>query len=82
MQQWRVTVGVSRSEGAEGYPVYGVQVTLSDGTVWGWPDVDVDRAVAERLVGRLQAAQPAVCHFRDLVLDYIQEMGEIGEKIP
>ena len=74
MQQWTVTEGVSYSEGAEGYPVYGVQVTLPDGSTWGWPDVDVERAVAERLVCRLQALQPEACHFRELVLDYIQEM--------
>lgn len=74
MQQWTVTDGVSSSEGAEGYPVYGVQVTLPDGTVWGWPDVDVDRAVAQGLACRLQALQPEACHFRELVLDYIEEM--------
>ena len=74
MQQWTVTEGISRSEGAEGYPVYGVQVTLPDGSTWGWPDVDVDVAVVERLACRLQALQPERCHFRELVLDYIQEM--------
>ena len=73
MQRWTVTSGISDSDGAEGYPVYGVQVTLPDGGVWSWPDVDVDRCVAERLAHRLQAIQPSPCHFRDLVLDYIEE---------
>ena len=73
MQCWTVTSGISDSDGAEGYPVYGVQVTLPDGGVWAWPDVDVDRGIAERLARRLQELQPATCHFRDLVLDYIEE---------
>ena len=73
MQRWTVTSGISDSDGAEGYPVYGVQVTLPDGGVWAWPDVDVDRSVVEGLVRRLQAIQPSTCHFRDLVLDYIEE---------
>ena len=82
MQRWTVTEGVSSSEGAEGYPVYGVQVTLPDGTEWGYPDVDVERAVAEQLAHRLQALQPEACHFRDLVLDYIEEMAGNCEKTP
>lgn len=77
MQQWTITVGVSDSDGAEGYPVYGVQATLPDGTVWAWPDVDMDPAVVRRLVSRLQELQPEACHFRDLVLDYIEEMAGI-----
>lgn len=74
MQQWTVVDSMCQSDGAEGYPVYGVQVTLPDGRVWVWADVDVDRAVAEALARRLQALQPSFCHFQDLVLDYIEEM--------
>ena len=77
MQQWTVTEGVCDSEGAEGYPVYGVQVTLPDGSTWVWSDVDVERSVVERLARRLQELQPEACHFRELVLDYIQEMAGI-----
>ena len=76
MQIWRVTQGVCRTHGAEGYPVYGVEVTLADGSVWAWEDVDVDRAAAERLACRLQHLQPAPCHFVDLVLDFIEEQAQ------
>ena len=33
MQMWRVTQGVCRTDGAEGCPVYGVQVALPDAHV-------------------------------------------------
>ena len=74
MQQWRMTRGVSDTPGAEGYPTYGVAVTLPDGSEWRWEDVDVDPAVAQTLCRRLQRTQPESCHFRDLVLDFIEEM--------
>ena len=74
MQRWRVIKGVSDTPGAEGHPVYGVAVTLPDGGAWRWADVDVDPAAAQALCHRLQAIQPAPCHFRDLVLDFIEEM--------
>ena len=74
MQQWRVTEGVSVTDGAVGCLVYGVAVALTDGGEWRWADVDTDRVVAQRLVERLQSAQPAPCHFEDLVRDFIEEM--------
>lgn len=74
MQQWSVIEGECATAGAEGYPVYGVAVTLADGGVWSWADVDTDRRVAEVLACRLQAAQPERCLFEDLVLDFIEEM--------
>lgn len=74
MQLWRVTEGIIQTDGAEGYPTYGVAVTLPDGDSWIWPDVDTHRGVAEALVSRLQATQPEVCHFEDMVLDFIEEM--------
>ena len=74
MQLWSVIEGECETEGAEGYPVYGVQVTLSDGRRWTWADVDVDYAVVAMLASRLQALQPAVCHFEELVQDFIEEM--------
>lgn len=74
MQLWCVIEGVCETQGAEGYPVYGVQVTLPNGGVWTWADVDTDPAVVAVLVNRLQAIQPAACHFRDVVLDFIEEM--------
>lgn len=74
MQQWRVISGVCRTEGAEGHPVYGVAAVLADGTEWIWEDVDPDPVAAQRLCDRLQALQPEDCHFRDLILDYIEEM--------
>ncbi|MBR2319799.1 MAG: hypothetical protein IKA50_03315 [Clostridia bacterium] len=74
MQWWSVIEGKCESEGAIAFPTYGVQVTMEDGGVWSWADVDVDRRVVELLVGRLQAIQPERCHFEDLVLDFIEEM--------
>ena len=74
MQLWSVIEGKCETQGAEGYPVFGVRVTLPDGGGWVWADVDVNPAVAEMLAARLQAIQPAPCHFEDLVLDFIEEM--------
>lgn len=74
MQIWRVIEGACATHGAEGYPVYGVQVTLPSGEVWSWADVDTDPAVVAVLVKRLQEIQPAACHFEDVVLDFIEEM--------
>ena len=55
-------------------PTFGVEVTLPDGSVWSWADVDTDRRVVQVLCCRLQVAQPEACHFRELVLDFIEEM--------
>ena len=74
MQLWSVIVGKCGTDGAEDYPVYGVQVTLEDGSEWAWADVDVDRRVVARLADRLQAIQPDPCHFKDMVLDFIEDM--------
>ena len=74
MQIWRVTQGVCRTDGAEGCPVFGVQATLPDGTLWSWADVDTDRSAVQWLAERLQRAQPEPCLFEDLVLDFIEEM--------
>ena len=74
MQYWRMTEGWCVTPGAEGYPAYGVAVTLPDGGVWEWVDVDTDPAAVEELVSRLQSTQPEACHFRDMVLDFIEEM--------
>ena len=74
MQQWRVIEGVCATDGAEGFPVYGVAVTLPDGIEWSWIDVDTDRRVAQRLADRLQSVQPERCHFEELALDFIEEM--------
>lgn len=76
MQYWEITIGESETDGAVGYPVFGVRVTLEDGGVWAWPDVDTDRAVVAELVRRLQITQPQTCHFRDVVLDYIEEQAQ------
>ena len=69
---WSIIEGVCTTHGAEGVCTYGVRAVRGD-TVWQWPDVDVDRAVAEALTCRLNTLQPAPCHFADMVLDYIQE---------
>ena len=73
-EQWSVVQGVCATPGAEGVLVYGVQVRCRDGSTWCWPDVDVERAVVDRLARRLQAAQPERCHYEELVLDFIQEV--------
>lgn len=74
MQQWSVVEGVCGTPGAEGIPTYGVQALLPDGTCWVWEDVDLDRRLVERLANRLQRIQPSVCHFSELVTDYIEEI--------
>lgn len=74
MQRWSVIKGICVTPGAEGIPTYGVQVTLPSGDRWQWEDVDVDPAVVAALVCRLQESQPDECHFRDVVLDFIEEM--------
>ena len=76
MQQWKIIEGESETDGAEGYPVFGVRVVCEDGTTWVWADVDTDPAVVAELVRRLQSAQPHACHFRDVVLDYIEEQAQ------
>lgn len=78
-QEWVITEGLCGTPGAEGIPTYGVAVRHGDGTVWAWPDVDVDRAVVCRLAARLQAAQPARCHYEELVLDYLEEVAGMCE---
>lgn len=70
-KNWRVVCSVCSTDGAEGIPVYGVRCRD-----WAWPDVDTDRAVAQRLADRLNAAQPEPCHYADMVLDFIAECAE------
>ena len=74
MQNWTVIEGRCATDGAEGYPTYGVRMTASDGSCWEWEDVDTDPAVAAALACRLQAIRPEPCHFQELVLDFIEEM--------
>ena len=74
MQEWSVIESECQTAGAEGYPVYGVAVRLSDGGTWSWADVDTDRSAVQWLAERLQRAQPEPCLFEDLVLDFIEEM--------
>ena len=74
MQEWSVIESECQTAGAEGYPVYGVAVRLSDGGTWSWADVDTDRSAVQRLAERLRCTQPEPCLFEDLVLDFIEEM--------
>lgn len=74
VQEWSVIEGECQTNGAEGYPVYGVAVALPDGGAWSWADVDVDRSTVQWLADRLQAMQPERCLFEDLVLDFIEEI--------
>ena len=74
MQVWRMIEGACATQGAQDVPTFGVAVTLSDGGMWQWADVDTDPTVAYVLVCRLQALQPAPCHFEDRVRDFIEEM--------
>ena len=74
MQEWSVIESECQTAGAEGYPVYGVAVRLSDGGTWSWADVDTDRFAVQRLAERLRCTQPEPCLFEDLVLDFIEEM--------
>ena len=71
-QEWMLLPGVCETAGAEGVATYGVCVSHTDGR-WVWSDVDPDPAVVQRLVARLNEAQPEPCHFVDMVLDFIEE---------
>ena len=82
MQEWSVIESECQTAGAEGFPVYGVAVRLSDGGTWSWADVDTDRSAVQWLAERLQRAQPEPCLFEDLVLDFIEEMAGKVQKIP
>ena len=73
MQQWMVIQGTCATEGAEGYPTYGVRMTDVNDVPWEWADVDTDPTVVAVLAHRLQQAQPQRCHFQEMVLDYIEE---------
>ncbi len=76
LDQWECVPGVCETPGAEGLAVFGVRVTHPDGSVWTWPDVDVDRAAVCRLAAMLQETQPERCHYQELVLDFIQRQAE------
>ena len=73
---WECIPGRCITPGAEGVPTYVVRVRCRDGSVWEWPDVDVDQGAVFRLVETLQTAQPERCHYEDLVLDFIQRQAE------
>ena len=68
--QWIVIEGVCVTPGAEGVSVFGV---AHRGCGWCWSDVDTDRAAAERLAERLNRAQPELCHFAEMVMDFVEE---------
>lgn len=52
---------------------YGVEM-VSGERVIEFPDVDLDAEAVERLVDLLQRWQPEPCHFREVVLDYIERL--------
>ncbi len=78
-QTWQRIQSVCESDGAVGFPTFGVRVTRPDGTVWQWSDVDPDPAVTDRLVAVLQTTQPEECHWQDVVLDFIHRVAVPGE---
>ncbi len=51
---------------------YGVEMVSGERVV-EFPDVDLSSAAVDRLIDRLQACEVEPCHFRDAVLDYIEE---------
>ena len=69
--QWRVVEGVCTTPGGEGAVVYGVQVTDENGGIHCWADVSAQREDVVRFAARMQAGQPAPCHWEELVTDYI-----------
>ena len=71
-EKWSVIDDFCITQGAEHRPTYGVRCSYAGG-VWTWPDVDVDAAVVQVLVDRLNAVQPEPCHFAEMVLDFIEE---------
>ena len=58
VQMWSVIESECQTAGAEGFPVYGVAVRLSDGGTWSWADVDTDRSAVQWLAERLQSPLP------------------------
>lgn len=52
---------------------YGVEM-VSRGTVAEFPDVDLSAEAVDRLICRLQTQQVEPCHFRDVVMDYIEQL--------
>ncbi len=51
---------------------YGIEM-VSGERVIVFPDVDLSSAAVDRLIDRLRACEVEPCHFRDAVLDYIEE---------
>ncbi len=72
-QQWELTAGFCETPGAEGVSVYGVLCRCGGAVCWIWSDVDTDRERVLRLVDRLNRVQPELCHYEDMVLDFIEE---------
>lgn len=70
---WERTQSICVTPGAEGVPVYGVRVRLTDGSAWEFPDVDTSPQTVDRLLERLRQAAPEPCHFAELVEDFIAE---------
>lgn len=61
------------SPDGESVKTYGIQMILPD-AIEEFPDVDLSAAAVDRLIGRLQTYRVEACHFRDVVMDYIEEL--------
>ena len=76
-EEWEMIGGTCDTDGAEGIPTYGVAVRHADGSTWTWPDVDTDSSVVAVLLERLRLCRPEPCHYKDMVLDFIQEAATV-----
>lgn len=77
MRQWGICpqytriCTVYRSPDGKNVKTYGVEMVSAEGTV-EFPDVDLSAAAVDRLVRRLRVHRVEPCHFRDVVMDYIE----------
>ncbi len=52
---------------------YGVEMVSPEAVV-EFPDVDLSAEAVDRLICRLRTQQVEPCHFRDVVMDYIEQL--------
>ncbi len=70
---YRIISTVYLSPDGETAITYGIEA-YARGRVELFADIAVDRAAVEALVAILAAERVALCHFREVVLDYIEDL--------
>ncbi len=77
MRQWGICPRYTRictvyhSPDGESVKTYGVAMVSVEGTV-EFPDVDLSATAVDRLIRWLRMHRVEPCHFRDVVMDYIE----------